>query len=301
MKTFSESVKEELCSEQNDSICCDAAEFCGMLLFGGRINDSTVRFVTGNKDVFKKYINLGKALWNDIQIKNVGYGAARYCAVIDGHSTGELLGRFTLKDEMTGLIRYRISDDTVKNDCCRRAFIKGAFLAGGTVINPNKNYNLEFVTPYLGLSRDMQSLLLEAGFDFKNTVRKSKYVLYLKNSETISDFLAYTEAFRAQMTLLNIKIEKEIHNDFNRSVNIETANLEKTINASVKQVCAIEKLSKSIGLENLPDDLREVAVLRLKHKDISLSELGELLTPPMSKSGVNRRLKRLIDMAKPNN
>ena len=99
------------------------------------------------------------------------------------------------------------------------------------------------------------------------------------------------------MSLLNIKIEKEIRNDFNRSVNIETANLEKTINASVRQVYAIERLSETIGLENIPDDLRETAFLRLKHKDLSLSELGRLMNPPMTKSGVNRRMKKLIEMA----
>ena len=299
MKSFSSTVKEELCLANNEFDCCDNDEYMGLMLFGALINGSVIKFITGNIDVLNKYIKLGKSLGLKIDSKQSGSGAAaRYIAeVSDSEKILRILDRLKLLDPSTGVIRYRIFRGLIQSDCCRRAFIKGAFMSGGTVINPSKNYNLEFVTPYLGLSRDMNELLSESGFEFKHTVRKSKYVLYTKNSETISDFLAYLEAFKSQMSLLNIKIEKEIRNDFNRSVNIETANLEKTINASVRQVYAIERLSETIGLENIPDDLRETAFLRLKHKDLSLSELGRLMNPPMTKSGVNRRMKKLIEMA----
>ena len=299
MKSFSSTVKEELCLANNEFDCCDKGEYMGLMLFGALINGSVIKFITGNIDVLNKYIKLGKSLGLKIDSKQSGSGAAaRYIAeVSDSEKILRILDRLKLLDPSTGVIRYRIFRGLIQSDCCRRAFIKGAFMSGGTVINPSKNYNLEFVTPYLGLSRDMNELLSESGFEFKHTVRKSKYVLYTKNSETISDFLAYLEAFKSQMSLLNIKIEKEIRNDFNRSVNIETANLEKTINASVRQVYAIERLSETIGLENIPDDLRETAFLRLKHKDLSLSELGRLMNPPMTKSGVNRRMKKLIEMA----
>ena len=299
MKSFSSTVKEELCLANNEFDCCDKAEYMGLMLFGALINGSVIKFITGNIDVLNKYIKLGKSLGLKIDSKQSGSGAAaRYIAeVSDSEKILRILDRLKLLDPSTGVIRYRIFRGLIQSDCCRRAFIKGAFMSGGTVINPSKNYNLEFVTPYLGLSRDMNELLSESGFEFKHTVRKSKYVLYTKNSETISDFLAYLEAFKSQMSLLNIKIEKEIRNDFNRSVNIETANLEKTINASVRQVYAIERLSETIGLENIPDDLRETAFLSLEHKDLSLSELGRLMNPPMTKSGVNRRMKKLIEMA----
>ncbi len=187
----------------------------------------------------------------------------------------------------------RIPKELMERDCCQRALVRGAFLSGGTVIDPRKNYNLELVTPYAELSGDLLRLLKEIGFPFKQVVRKGKYVLYLKNSESISDFLSYMGAFQAQMELLNIKIEKEIRNDFNRAANSETANIEKTINAAVMQIQAIDRLP----LEELPDELREVAMLRLKYKDKSLSELGKLMHPPLSKSGVNHRMKKLLQMA----
>ncbi len=192
--------------------------------------------------------------------------------------------------------QYRIPPELVENDCCKRALIKGAFLGGGTVIDPHKNYNLELTTPYLELAKDMLALLEGVGFSFKSFRRKSKEVLYLKNSEAISDFLSYIGAFRAQMELLNIKIEKEIRNEFNRAANSETANLEKTIHASVEQVRVIEEIERRIGLENLPDDLCEIAKLRLAHKEASLSELGRMMNPPLSKSGINHRLKKLMQL-----
>lgn len=192
--------------------------------------------------------------------------------------------------------QYRIHPDLVAEDCCKRAFIKGAFLGGGTVINPQKTYNLEISTPYPELGRDMMELLKEIGFSFRLVHRQSKEVLYLKNSESISDFLSYIGAFRAQMELLNIKIEKEIRNDVNRTANSEVANLEKTINASIEQVKAIEEVDKRIGIENLPDDLKAIAKLRLANRDASLSELGKMMNPPLTKSGINHRMKKLMQL-----
>ncbi len=192
--------------------------------------------------------------------------------------------------------QYRIPPELVTEECCKRAFIKGAFLGGGTVINPQKTYNLELTTPYPGLAEDMQHLLEEIGFSFKAVQRQAKEVLYLKNSESISDFLSYIGAFRAQMELLNIKIEKEIRNDVNRTANSEIANLEKTINASVEQVKAIEAVDRRIGIENLPEDLKEIAKLRLANRDASLSELGKMMDPPLTKSGINHRMKKLMNL-----
>ncbi|MBQ2613736.1 MAG: DNA-binding protein WhiA [Clostridia bacterium] len=246
MKSFSRLTKEELCREDRTKTCCNQAEYMGMLLFGGPVNDDVLSH------------------WEKLAAQQKEPPA-----------------------------EFRIPKELIVRDCCQRALVRGAFLSGGTVIDPRKNYNLELVTPYAALSGDLLNLLREIGFPFKQVVRKGKYVLYLKNSESISDFLSYMGAFQAQMELLNIKIEKEIRNDFNRAANSETANIEKTINAAVMQIQAIDRLP----LEELPDELREVAMLRLKHKDKSLSELGKLMNPPLSKSGVNHRMKKLLQMA----
>ncbi len=297
MKSFSQLTKEELFKQENQHRCCDRAELAGMLLFGAALSERAVRFVTENQDVLGSFANLCRTMGMEAKAAQSSENSARYVAEIsDATAILQLLYDLHLTDPSSGMIRYRIAKELTENDCCRRAFCKGAFLSGGTVIDPKKNYNMEFVTPYLGLGRDMQQLLYDIGFSFKMAGRQSKYVLYLKNSESISDFLSYIGAFKAQMELLNIKIEKEIRNDFNRTANSETANLEKTINASVRQVRAIEEIQKTIGLDQLPEDLREIARLRLAHKEMSLSELGALMNPPLTKSGVNHRLKKLMQL-----
>ena len=206
-----------------------------------------------------------------------------------------LFGGWVLREEVeNGEGFYLIPQEMAEKECCRKALIRGAFLGGGTIIDPRKNYNLELVAPDEELAEEMRKLLRDAGFGFSLVKRKSKYVLYMKNSESISDFLSYIGAFQAQMELLNIKIEKEIRNEFNRAANSEIANLEKTINAAVEQIKVIEKIEKTKGIDKLPEDLREVARLRLSHKNLSLSELGAMLNPPLTKSGVNHRLKKLM-------
>lgn len=299
MQSFSRLTKEELYKTENLKNCCDRAEHAGLLLFGGVLSQTVLRFVTENQDVLSAYAALSRKLGLEPRIHQTNEGTtARYLAETeDSARVPQLLSELRLIDPATGVIRHRIDGALVERECCRRAFIKGAFLSGGTVIDPRKNYNLELVTPYLGLSQDMLELLTGAGFAFKSVMRKSKYVLYLKNSEAISDFLTYMGAFKAQMELLNIKIEKEIRNDFNRVANGETANIEKTINASVQQIRAIERIAETVGLDSLPEDLREIALLRLRHKDLSLSELGALMNPPLSKSGVNHRLRKIMQTA----
>lgn len=297
MKTFSEETKEELYKLDNMLSCCDRAEYAGMLLFGAAINRNSIQFVTENKDVLSCYVALGRKNGMKPLVNQTAKGTGRYTAEnVDITYIMQLLNDFRLIDAETGVVRYRIEPDLVEKECCRRAFIRGAFMSGGTVIDPRKNYNLEIITPYMGLSRDMAEVLEKSGFSFKQVIRKSKYVLYLKNSEMISDFLTYMGAFKAQMELLNIKIEKEINNDFNRAANSAGANLDKTITASVEQVRKIEEIEKTVGLDSLPEDLREVALLRLKHKALSLSELGALMNPPLSKSGVNHRMKKIMNM-----
>ncbi len=206
-----------------------------------------------------------------------------------------LFGGWILREEITSDGEfYFIPQEMAEKECCKKALIRGAFLGGGTIIDPQKNYNLELVAPDEELAQEMRKLLRDAGFGFSLARRKAKYVLYMKNSESISDFLSYIGAFKAQMELLNIKIEKELRNEFNRAANSEIANLEKTIHAAVEQIKVIEKIDQTMGIEKLPEDLREVARLRLSHKDLSLSELGALLDPPLTKSGVNHRLKKLM-------
>lgn len=298
MKSFSEFTKNELFKKDNSNDCCDFAELSGMMLFGSNITLKRIRFATENEDVLERYITLADRFDVKVGVTRTSDLSARCLAVVSNKDDIlKLVERLGIIDSATGLIKYRISDQIIKNECCVRAFVKGAFLGGGTVINPKKAYNLEIITPYMGLYNDFLDLLTRSGFEFKTVMRKSKYVLYTKRSEVIEDFLSFIGAFNAQMELINIKIDKEIHNSFNRSINIESANYDKTIDASVKHITAIEKIENKIGLDELPPDLKEIAQLRLDNKSMSLQELGKLLNPPLGKSGVNHRLKKIIEIS----
>lgn len=298
MKSFSELTKEELCKNDRADSCCEAAELCGLILAGCVIAEDKVKMVTENRDVLERFLKLSKKLGYSSAEEHPTESASRYSACItDKNQISDLISAYSLTDSDTKLIKHKISAEIICRECCRRAFAKGLFLGGGTVIDPNKNYNLEIITPYMGLSADIGDFLLKEGFLFKTVVRKSKYVLYIKSSETIQDFLSYIGAYKAQMTLINVKIEKEIRNDFTRSINSETANYEKTINASVKQIQAIEKIKDNMSLDELPEELREIASLRLEYKSLSLAELGEKCAPKLGKSGVNHRMNKIIALA----
>lgn len=298
MKSFSEQTKNELFKKENSDSCCDFAEFAGMMLFGSNITLKRIRFATENEDVLERYITLADKFGVNVGVTRTSDLSARCLAVISNKDEiSALVKRLDIIDSVTNSIKYRISDELIRKNCCVRAFVRGAFMGGGTVIDPKKAYNLEIITPYMGLHDEFLKLLSDSGFEFKTVVRKSKYVLYTKKSDVIEDFLSFIGAFNAQMELINIKIDKEIRNGFNRSINIENANYDKTVDASVRHVQAIGIIQEKMGLDELPPDLREIAVLRLANKSMSLQELGKLLSPPLGKSGVNHRLKRIIEIS----
>ncbi len=299
MKSFSRMTKEELRQVTLDKNCCIRAALVGMLLYGGELDHDRIQFNTENEDVLEVYLTLcGRYGFAPVITKGTEK-IARYTATYTGYQKVlPILCDLGFMDRKTGVISYCIASVFGEKPCCRRALIRGAFLAGGTVIDPKKHYNLELVTNHKSVCDEMKQLLMEEQFIVKDVNRKGKQVLYLKNSEAISDFLSYLGAFKAQMELLNVKIVKEIRNDFNRTANSETANLEKTINASVQQVKAIELLQKKGLFHEIPEDLQEIALLRLAHKEMSLGELGALMQPPLSKSGVNHRMKRILELAK---
>lgn len=294
MKSFSVSAKQEIClsniSKDENSI----TELAGIILFGAKISVRKIKFSTENKAVFERVCNLCDAIGVQKEISI----SERYTVLLGTKECKEsFLSNFEVLDIETGNSQYGIPISVKEEAELRQSFVRGAFLGSGTINDPNKNYNLEIISVYLGLSLDFMELLAKLGFEFKRIVRKSRYVIYVKHSETILDFLTYLGAYQAQMELINIKIEKEIRNDVNRSINGETANWEKTIDAAVRQLKAIEIIDEKIGIDELPDDLRDIAKLRVKHRSKSLLELGEMLTPPMSKSGVNRRFQRIMAMA----
>ena len=192
---------------------------------------------------------------------------------------------------------HHINFGALEEEHCRLAFLRGAFLAGGSVTDPQKGYHLELATTHLRVSRELNTLLLELGYAPKETTRKANYITYFKQSEAIEDLLTAIGAPIAAMTLMNTKAEKFLRNGVNRRVNCEAANVDKTVDAALEQRRAIQILRKSGALDELTPKLQEAAQLREAHPELSLSQLAALCDPPVTKSSLSHRLRKLIQLS----
>lgn len=211
----------------------------------------------------------------------------------------ELLKKTGILKEVDGVMNldYGIDSDMIKSDEEKKAYIRGAFLGAGSVSNPEKTYHLEFVTHNEEYAISLSKLINSFGLKSKVIQRKNSFIIYIKEGEQIVDLLNIIGAHSSLLELENIRIMKEMRNNVNRLVNCETANLSKTVNAAVRQVESIKLIQSKIGLKRLPKNLREIAELRLNYPDESLKELGEMLDPPVGKSGVNHRLRKIEKIA----
>ena len=185
----------------------------------------------------------------------------------------------------------------IRQICCRRAFLRGAFQAAGSMSDPQKSYHFEIVCSSPEAARQIRDVICGFGLDAKIVQRKKSFVVYLKEGSQIVDILNVMEAHVSLMELENVRILKEMRNSVNRQVNCETANINKTVSAAVKQIEDITYLRDTVGFDSLPENLVEAASARLEHPDATLKELGEALDPPVGKSGINHRLRRLSEMA----
>ncbi len=299
--SFASEVKNELCTKGFGKNCCMRSELAAFILFTAHVDGDTIKIVTENPSVARRVFSLFKRVVGvnaSVVIKKhaAAHSLSMYHVTVqrDGF---RILRNIGVMQEMGGMANYRIDNQMLRNECCMRAFVRGVFLSCGSMVDPEKGYHLEFVTHRRRLSNDMVALLNEFEIESKVVVRKSNYVIYLKNSEFISDVLNICGATNALMELENIRILKEMKNNVNRMVNCETANVSKVVNAAVRQTEAIQKIADTITLEDLPDGLRELAYLRLENPEASLGELGAMLDPAISKSGVNHRLRKLIQIA----
>lgn len=210
----------------------------------------------------------------------------------------DLLKKLGILERREGFFpSHCVPEEVFNDDELKKSYLRGAFLGGGSVSDPEKNYHLEFVTNNEDYASSLRDLINSMGFNSKIVARKNSFVVYLKESEQISDLLSVIGAYQALLSLQSTKIVKEMRNNVNRIVNCETANLSKTIDTAVRQVESIKLIQNKIGIRKLPKNLQEIAILRLEHEDKSLKELGEMLNPPISKSGVNHRLKKIEQIA----
>lgn len=312
--SFSMDVKEEISGIMSESRHCRLAELAAMLSCGGRIyvsnNRRMLRLQTENLVVARKYFTLIKKTFNiniDVSIKiNYQYKKTRICNIIirDTASIKRILQATKLADEdlineevLINRELGRANQLIVQKSCCKRAFIRGAFLSSGSISNPKKAYHLEIVTNTLEKAEQLQSIIQAFSIDAKIVSRKKNYVVYVKEGSQIVDFLNVMEAHVALMNLENVRILKEMRNSINRQVNCEAANINKTVTASSKQIEDIIYIRDSIGFGELAEGIEDVARLRAQHPDATLKELGEMLLPPIGKSGVNHRLRKLSMIA----
>ncbi|MDR3051496.1 MAG: DNA-binding protein WhiA [Oscillospiraceae bacterium] len=308
--SFSSDVKDEITRLETGAPCCMLAELVAVmgasgtvsLLGGGRMG---VYVETEHAPTARRLLLLLRAAFgvqpalratrrvqlggrNSYRLSLAGDEAMRVltaCGVL--HRDAE--GRF--------FIRPNIPKQALAKKCCRKAFLRGAFMAGGSISNPEKEYHLEFVLADERFASLLCGVLMKFRLHVKKVRRKGAIVVYLKEAEHIVTLLNLLGAYGAQCDLENIRIHKDIRNNVNRVVNCDSANLGKTIDAAGRQVMAIERIARQMGLARLPEPLREIAQARLEHQEASLQELGALLQPPVGKSGVNHRLRRLVAIA----
>nr|WP_330391268.1 DNA-binding protein WhiA [Peptoclostridium litorale] len=201
------------------------------------------------------------------------------------------------REEDSFYISDRVPFEILDGESAKRAYIRGAFLGSGSISDPEKTYHMEFVNNNMRFAEDFVQLINSYGLNSKIVMRKNNYVVYIKESENISDILNIMGAHKALLSLENTRIVKQMRNDVNRIVNCETANLSKTIDASIRQIENIKFIINKAGIDYLPQNLKEIAVLRLKNQNLSLKELGQMLSIPIGKSGVNHRLRKIDKIA----
>lgn len=293
--TFSSQVKNELVKIEYENQCCKKSLLYGMALFSKVFSFREIVFQTENESIALLFQSLLKELCNIKAGISVSPSGKSFTINIDDGSTASKLMTYFGHDRTETSLRANVSNFTCPS--CQNAFIAGAFLSCGTVSSPEKNYHLEFSVAYMNLSKSFVTLLQEMELSPKTTNRKGYHIIYIKESEQIEDFLYIMGASSAMFDMMNIKIVKEIRNSANRKANCETANIDKMIRAASPQIAAILKIQDKKGLDYLPASLKEMAEIRLDNPEMSLQELSEMFDPPLSKSGVNHRLKKLIKIA----
>lgn len=305
--TYALQAKSELARRELGQECCQQAEMTAFIRLGGSIELSgrrlSLQVVTSNPAVARRVFSLLKQAFSPavpevlvrkkIRLRKNNIYLLRLSDSPKVQALLRQLGflqRETLENKATAL--------TLGSKCCRRAYLRGAFLIAGSLSHPGNSYHLEIYTDYQEQAEKLADLMDVFGLKPKITARKNGFLVYLKESEQIGEFLNIIGAHTTLMDFENVRILKGIRNRINRLVNFETANVNKTVEAALKQVEAIHALARRPGLAALPPPLKQLAEVRLAHPEASLQELGELLTPPLGKSGVNHRMRKLEKMAR---
>ncbi|WP_312644459.1 DNA-binding protein WhiA [Hydrogenoanaerobacterium sp.] len=298
--SFAQQLKQEIYEARPTERELKIAQAYGLLLFSKNFSKQAISIQTEHEQTARLFCDyiidlIGiktSILYSEFEKKN---GSTIFTATVEAEEDRVNILRFF--GHSSDDVSLRINMQNIQSDKGLNAFITGVYLVCGNITDPKKNYHLEFVTPHMHLCKDLITLISSVLETPKLTQRRSAYIAYLKESEAIEDMMTYMGATSCSLQLMNIKIYKDVRNKVNRVTNCETANIEKTVTAAAAQLEDINYIFAARGIDFLPDDLRELAELRADNPEMSLRELGEALSTPLTRSGVNHRLKRLSNIA----
>ena len=304
--SFSSKVKEELSKDCNNPRHCCIAEtaaiisMCGKVIFDEK-DRVRIEIHTENVTVARKYFTLLKKTYNintDISIRHsssLNKSRSYILSDNDGETARKILMTCSVMKPFGVIVEdFSISDSLIiQRECCKRAFIRGAFLASGSVSDPVKTYHFEIVCLSEAKAKQLQMIMETFNINARVIKRRKYFVVYVKDSSQVVDLLNIMGAYNALMDMENVRIVKDMRNNVNRKVNCETANINKTVSAAVKQIEDIRFIQMSSAFDELPESLQEMAELRVRYPEATLAELGQLLDTPVGKSGVNHRLKKI--------
>ncbi len=297
--SFSAAAKAEVCRILPGKQCCALAECFGVLLYCNSFAADSIKIITESREfayilpkLFKKAFNLSFDSYPSLAAPG-----KLVFQIWDEEKITCIMESFGFHPEDT--VSLHVNFPVIENDCCKAAFLRGAFLAGGSVTDPVKGYHMEISTTHQSVARETDVLMREVmTFLPKSAKRGGGQVLYIKQSEQISDFLTYLSAPVAAMSIMETRLEKELNNKVNRRCNCDDANTSKVVEAAQEQLSAIRVLKEAGMLEKLPDKMKQAAMAREKNPSASLSELAAMMEPPITKPAMNNRMKKLVQMAK---
>ena len=296
--SFSAAAKAEVCRTMPNKHCCALAECFGILLFCNSFRADCIRIITESRELAALLPKLFKKAFGiafDVTPDETGSGKLIF-QINEPDKIHMIMSAYGFDTRDT--LSLHINLPVVEDDCCKNAFLRGAFLAGGSVTDPAKRYHIELTTTHSSVARECKSLMYEVlGVQPKSAQRAGGYVLYFKQSDLISDCLTYLGAPIAGMGIIEAKLEKELNNKVNRRCNCDDANTSKVVEAAQEQLNAIRILKERGVLEKLPQKLKQALVAREENPAASLSELAAMMEPPISKPAMNHRLQKLVQMA----
>lgn len=295
--SFSSETKTELCHIPVSQMCCAVAEAYGILLYAHLFSHTEICIVTSCEPLAKRIPPLfARAFGVPVKLPEAGAGGRMTIKITDQKQLERIF--FTLGYDFKYHVTYHLNRNVIEEDCCRAAFLRGIFLAAGTVASPDKKTHLEMTTSHHALCREVMSLMLDMELSPKLAMRKTASLLYWKDTGGAEDFLTLIGAPLAAMQMMQAKAEKQLRNTVNRKVNCEMANVIKASNAAAEQIAVIRRALDKSGWELFPDTLHETVKLRLDNPDASLAQLAAMFEPPISKPGLSHRIRRIVTIAR---